>query len=557
MTATTPEKASTSPARAFRWRDIREAATGLLFIAPASIIIFVFGLFPIAFSVYVSLHRWRINPGNYLGLDNFVRAFGNLAYIVAFWVAVIFIFLSVQTLRRLASDSSSAGPKSWLWSFPALVITAGLAKFVQFFVLLLPEVLGIAQKVRGQTLSQELFLSLLGEAWNVSVVQEALRQALLIIAAGVFFTYVVYRFLGHSTHHNQFLFGFINAFMMTGMGAILAWLTWTEIQTAYTEALADGVQLEIWSQVVTISAGIVLLLLSWLVWRSAGTRQTAFGMAFRLAAAAMMAVGAWVLIGELPRLVGGGDEDWWLGLLVTVYYSVGTVPIQLGLAIFLAVLLFQELKGKSLFRLIYFLPYITPAVAAAAVFRVIFSSRPSAPLNSLLGTLGFDSLLFLDEPTGVFKMLFGSGIPDWAAGPSLALVVIIIYNIWSYVGYDIVIFLAGLGGIPTELYEAADIDGAGRFAKFRHITFPLLSPTTYFLTLLSIIGTFKAFNHVWVLRKAAALGTTDTASIVIFTEFNRNTRYGYAAALALLLFIIILVLTIINNRIAEKRVFYG
>jgi ABC-type sugar transport system permease subunit len=125
------------------------------------------------------------------------------------------------------------------------------------------------------------------------------------------------------------------------------------------------------------------------------------------------------------------------------------------------------------------------------------------------------------------------------------------------VGYDTVIFLAGLGGIPNELYEVASIDGAGRWAQFRHITFPLLSPTTYFLTLLAVIGTFRAFNHVWVLRSAAALGTTDTASIVLFIEFNRNTRYGYAASLSFILLGVILILTIINNRIAEERVFYG
>ncbi|MBU0510274.1 MAG: sugar ABC transporter permease, partial [Chloroflexi bacterium] len=234
-------------------------------------------------------------------------------------------------------------------------------------------------------------------------------------------------------------------------------------------------------------------------------------------------------------------------------------PLQLGISLILATLLFQNIRGKSLYRLLYFLPYITPAVAAAAVFRVLFSSRPTGPINSLLAKLGFDSLGWLAEPRGIFALIAGTDIslPDWAVGPSLALVVIIIYNIWSYIGYDTVIFLAGLGGIPGELYEAASIDGAGRWAQFRNITLPLLSPTTYFLTLLAVIGTFKAFNHVWVLRTGAALGTVDTASIVIFNEFNRNTRYGYAASLSFVLLGVILILTVINNRIAKERVFYG
>jgi len=557
MTATTSETTQNAPARATRWRDIRESATGLLFIAPAAVIIFVFGLFPIVFSVYVSLHRWRITQGPFVGLGNYVRAIDNLAYVLTFWVVVLFVFLAFQTLRRLWRKTAEAGVRIWAWSVPALVITAGLAKLAQYAIVLLPEVLGIAQKARGQKATQELFLSLLGEVFRAPTGLVILRQALLILAAGLLLAYLVHRYVGRSAYNSRYLTGLVNILIMLGIAAALFWLTWNEIQSAYVQALEEGTQLEIWTQVVTISAGILLFLLSWFVWRSATARQSTLGMVFRLVAAALLAVGAWVLIAELPRMVGAGDEDWWQGLLVTVYYSVGTVPLQLGLAMFLAVLLFQELRGKSLFRLIYFLPYITPAVAAAAVFRVIFSSRPTAPLNSLLGALGFDTLLFLDEPTGIFKLIFGSGLPDWMAGPSLALVVIIIYNIWSYIGYDIVIFLAGLGGISRELYEAADIDGAGKLAKFRHITFPLLSPTTYFLTLLSIIGTFKAFNHVWVLRSGAALGTTDTASIFIFTEFNRNTRYGYAAALALLLFLIILVLTIINNRIAEKRVFYG
>lgn len=277
----------------------------------------------------------------------------------------------------------------------------------------------------------------------------------------------------------------------------------------------------------------------------------------RLVAASMLAVGAWALIGELPRVIEAGDANWWDGLRVTIFYSVGTVPFQLGISLLLATLLFQNIKGQSLFRLIYFLPYITPAVATAAVFRTFFSGRPTAPFNSLLSAFGQDPLLWLDEPAGIVNMLLGTDFTGWLAGPSLALIVVIIFNIWTYVGYDTVIFLAGLGGIPSDLYEAASIDGASVWDQFRYITFPLLSPTTYFLTLLSIIGTFKAFNHVWVLRSAAALGTIDTASLVIFNEFNRNTRYGYASSLAFVLLGVILILTLINNKIAEKRVFYG
>ena len=148
-------------------------------------------------------------------------------------------------------------------------------------------------------------------------------------------------------------------------------------------------------------------------------------------------------------------------------------------------------------------------------------------------------------------------LPGWAAGPSLALISIALYGIWTFAGYNTVVFLAGLGSIPTELYEAASIDGAGRWHQFRHVTLPLLSPTTYFLTLIAVIGTFKAFTHLCVLRSNAALGTTDTASVVIFNEFNRNTRYGYASALALILLAFVLVLTFINNRVAKEQVFYG
>jgi multiple sugar transport system permease protein len=227
---------------------------------------------------------------------------------------------------------------------------------------------------------------------------------------------------------------------------------------------------------------------------------------------------------------------------------------------FLAILLFQKMAGSELFRMLYFLPYVTPYVASAAVFRQMFSIRPQAPVNQLLKFFGFESLAWIQEPKGIFELLgnsLGVDVPIWAVGPSLALTVIMIYSIWVFVGYDTVIYLAGLGNISTELTEAAEIDGAGRWEIFRHIIFPLLSPTTYFLSLISIIGTFKAFAHIYVLRHEFSLGTVDTFSVSIFLEFFDKTRYGYASALAFVLFAIILALTVINNRIQGSRVFYG
>ena len=146
--------------------------------------------------------------------------------------------------------------------------------------------------------------------------------------------------------------------------------------------------------------------------------------------------------------------------------------------------------------MVFFLPYVTPFIASAAVFKQLFAMRDTSPVNMVLRTLGSEAQMWLQEFKGIFEILAKAAaftIPEWAAGPSLALCVIIIHSIWTYVGYDVVIYLAGLGNISTEIKEAAEIDGANRWDVFRHITFPLLSPTTYFLSLIAIIGTFKAF----------------------------------------------------------------
>jgi multiple sugar transport system permease protein len=259
------------------------------------------------------------------------------------------------------------------------------------------------------------------------------------------------------------------------------------------------------------------------------------------------------------------DPAFWNSLKVTVFYVIGTVPFQLAIALLVAYLLFQNIRGKSALRVIYFLPYITSTVASAAVWTWIFTPR-AGPLNQILEFLGIEPFRWLLEPKGIFEVLagrIGMTIPDWAAGPSVALVAVMIFVIWFWVGYDATIFLAGLGNIPYELYEAARIDGAGRWQLFRYITLPLLSPTTFFLSLIAVIGSFQAFNHIFVMTGAAGgavggpLRTTTTTTILIYQQFYESARFGYASSISFLLFAIILALTLLQNYMAGKRVHYS
>jgi len=548
-----------------RGRRIRESILAYLFLAPAFIIIFMFGIFPLAFSAYESTLR-GLNKvlGRYDGMYNYVRAIGDLAYVLAFWIAIALVFLAIRRLMVKVRQAQKYGDRPALLALPAVILAAGALLFMRFFYIFLPELLGIANKMRaaqqaGEGEAGELFRRFLGEAILMPEVQQSLWVSLGVLLVGGLVSYLVFRGLPFNPRSGDYFAAFFEATILVALAVALSWFTWSEIQLAYAEALEDGEELAIWSQVVTISAGLVLLGISYWIWDSASERDSNRSTFLRLAAGAMLIIGAWVLIGELPRAAATGDDEWWEGLLHTVYYSAGSIPFQFAISLALATFLFQNIKGKGLFRMIYFLPYVTPAVGAAAVFRVIFSGRVDAPMNAFLSIFGIDALGWLNEPTGIFQMMAGDAVnlPVWAAGPSLSLVVIIIFGVWTFVGFNTVIFLAGLGAIPSALYEAASIDGAGRWAQFRHVTLPLLSPTIYFLTLYAVIGTFKAFNHIYVLRSPAALGTADTASLVIFDAMKRDTRYGYAAALAMLLLIIVMLLTVINNRLSRERVFYG
>jgi len=423
----------------------------------------------------------------------------------------------------------------------------------------LPEFLAIARKLRGLERTRELYVTLLQEAFYAETAYphwQSFSQVFIIsLLLGIAALY-----LWRSQENAPLQLRFTWIWLAFALCAGLLFVTFNAISAAYATALETGEDPGIWPQLIMIGSGVLLLFASWRIWRSAENHSSTAAFAFRIFASISLALGAVLLIIEIPTIVASGDPDLWDGLKITFFFSAGTVPVQLTVALFLAVLLFQKLKGSEFFRILFFIPYITPAVASAAVFKQIFSNRAAAPANVILTTFGLEPQLWLREPDGIFEIignLMNLQVPAWAAGPSLALSVIILHSVWSYIGFNTVIYLAGLGNIPGELTEAAEIDGASKWNVFRYITFPLLSPTTYFLSLLGVIGTFKAFNTIWVMRDGAALGTTDPFSVVIFIEFFTKTRYGYASALSFVLFAIILSLTYVNNKVQGSRVFYG
>ncbi len=313
-----------------------------------------------------------------------------------------------------------------------------------------------------------------------------------------------------------------------------------------------------WQGLVIFLVGIILLGVAYWLWTSAfRSSKNGVLVAKLLAAVMLIAMGITMSIGW-EKMVTAGKDEFLNSLIVTVFYAVGSVPIQLFLALVLAYILFQHIKGQEIFRMIYFLPYVTPIVSTAVVFRIIFSPRETSLANLLIGKIGIEPLKWLFEPKTLTELMFGfENLKGLLAGPSLALVTIILFGIWSFVGYNTVIFLAGLGGISKEIYEAAEIDGANTWDLFRNVTIPLLSPITFYLFLISFIGTFKAFNHIYVMKVPNAQKTVITASVQVFQTFYTENNFSLAAAEAIILFVIILGLTFAQNKLLGDRVFYG
>jgi multiple sugar transport system permease protein len=227
--------------------------------------------------------------------------------------------------------------------------------------------------------------------------------------------------------------------------------------------------------------------------------------------------------------------------LTNTFKLIGlTVPLEMVLALGVAILLNQPLHGRSILRTLYFLPVITSTVAAAVVWTSLFQPRYGL-LSQLL------------DP-------FGLGETKWLVDPGLVLIPIGIVAIWQRVGFDMVIFLAGLQAIPGVLYEAAIIDGANRWQRFRHVTLPMLSPTTFLVLILAIISAFQIFDQVYVITlrtvPGGVGGSATTLTYFLYRTAFTHSQLGYASAVALVLFAIILGVTVFQLVIQRYWVYY-
>lgn len=255
------------------------------------------------------------------------------------------------------------------------------------------------------------------------------------------------------------------------------------------------------------------------------------------------------------------DDRFGQALLNTVYYVVGVVPSGLLAALLVAILLNQRIRARGWLRTAFFLPVITSTVAISLVWKWIFNPRIGLA-NQALQWLGLPPAQWLDEARGVFAIVLsplGVDLPTALAGPSLALCAIMVMSVWHHLGYNVLIFLAGLQSIPHYYYEAASLDGAGAWHSFRHVTWPLLSPTTFYVLLMTTITSFQMFIQVYTMEGPTGgnpMGTTRTLVYYLYEKGFAEWQMGYANAVAFVLFLIILALTLLQRRVVERRVHY-
>ncbi len=269
---------------------------------------------------------------------------------------------------------------------------------------------------------------------------------------------------------------------------------------------------------------------------------------------------------------GGGPGEVSQSLLVTFFFTVVTVPVTLVLAFVVANMLFAKIRGLAVLRTAYFIPYITSTVAAGLAFGFLFNPTVGV-LNAVLKAVGLPPQTWLLDASPIVPKLlavFGIGwsqsIPAIFAGPSVALVCVMAFSVWNTLGFGVVIVLAGLVAINPEIHEAARIDGANTWKLATRITLPLVSPTLFFLLVVSTIRSFQNFNEIYVLTSGGGYGagagspldSTLALPVLVYRYlYERPDSVGYAAALSMLVFGLLLLVMLVQFRVFQRKVHYN
>jgi multiple sugar transport system permease protein/sn-glycerol 3-phosphate transport system permease protein len=223
-------------------------------------------------------------------------------------------------------------------------------------------------------------------------------------------------------------------------------------------------------------------------------------------------------------------------LLVTAYYVLLNIPAQTVIALGMALLLNNRLPGSAFVRIVAVLPFLATPVAMSVVWTWFFDPT-NGIVNQMLAHVGI---------TG----------PAWLSDSATAMPIVAFANIWQYVGYNMLFFLAGLQAIPPSLYEAASIDGAGKVAQFRRVTLPLLRPALLFVLVTGVIGSFQVFDTVYVLTAGGPGNATNVANLNIYNTAFQGFRIGEASAMSVILFLVILIVTVLQFTYFNRRTTY-
>lgn len=230
------------------------------------------------------------------------------------------------------------------------------------------------------------------------------------------------------------------------------------------------------------------------------------------------------------------DPVFWISLKNTVIYVLGTVPLSMILGLVMAILVEAAGRLREVYRFLFFIPVVTSIAVVSIVWTLLFS-----PNNGLIGN--------------ILKTVGVQG-PNWLNDPNWAMWALIIVGVWKAMGYNMVLYIAGLKSIDRQLYEAAQIDGAGKWMQFRSITLPMLSPVTFFVMIVSIINSFQVFATIHIMTRGGPNNATNVLVYEVWQEAFQFFDIGKASALSMVLFLLVLAITIVQIRMTESKVHY-